>query len=208
MTRKLKINKGHPLSRVNKDDLITMCDIYKYKLRRAEINKKAATTRHENTLNKIEKFRYKGYKYADVMCDIIINVSEPDWDNVINGYESVNYEFNLDGTVNWRKMVKPEHLVPNKDRTSETDVTKLKDYQLIILFTENTFRIVDMTSQCFFLLLGQVKKSPPNFSPAAGKTPPKIFACGGQKHPQKISPAAGKNTQYNPGKSAACVAGL
>jgi hypothetical protein len=30
-------------------------------------------------------------------------------------------------------MVKPEHLVPNKDRTSETDVTKLKDYQLIIL---------------------------------------------------------------------------
>ena len=93
MTRKLKSNKGHTLSRVNKDDLIRMCDIYKYKLRRAEINKKAAKTRHENTLNKIEKFRYKGYKYADVMCDIIINVSEPDWDNVINGYESVNYEY-------------------------------------------------------------------------------------------------------------------
>ena len=29
--------------------------------------------------------------------------------------ESVNYEFNLDGTVNWRKMVKPEFLVANSD---------------------------------------------------------------------------------------------
>jgi len=93
MTRKLKINKGHPLSRVNKDDLIRMCDIYKYKLRRAEINKKAAKTRHAKALSNANQGRQKGYRYADVMCDIILNVSEPDWDNVINGYESVNYEY-------------------------------------------------------------------------------------------------------------------
>ena len=51
-------------------------------------------------------------------------------DGLING---VDYVFTEDGLIDWRKMVKPEHLVPNKDRTSETDVTKLKDYQLIIL---------------------------------------------------------------------------
>ena len=51
-------------------------------------------------------------------------------DGLING---VDYLFTEDGLIDWRKMVKPGHLVPNKDRTSETDVTKLKDYQLIIL---------------------------------------------------------------------------
>ena len=51
-------------------------------------------------------------------------------DGLING---VDYLFTEDGLIDWRKMVKPEHLVPNKDRTSETDVTKLKDNQLIIL---------------------------------------------------------------------------
>ena len=45
----------------------------------------------------------------------------------------VNYIFNEDGLIDWRKMIKSEFLVPNKDRTNETDVTKLKDYQLIIL---------------------------------------------------------------------------
>ncbi|MAF24538.1 hypothetical protein CL634_03040 [bacterium] len=51
-------------------------------------------------------------------------------DGLING---VDYVYTEDGLIDWRKMVKSEHLVPNKDRTSETDVTKLKDYQLIIL---------------------------------------------------------------------------
>ena len=51
-------------------------------------------------------------------------------DGLIN---DVDYIFTEDGLIDWRKMVKPSHLVPNKDRTSETDVTKLKDYQLIIL---------------------------------------------------------------------------
>jgi hypothetical protein len=44
-----------------------------------------------------------------------------------------NYIFNKDGLIDWRKMIKSEFLVPNKDKTNETDVTKLKDYQLIIL---------------------------------------------------------------------------
>tara|TARA_R110002051_G_scaffold317521_1_gene398798 strand:- start:147 stop:905 length:759 start_codon:yes stop_codon:yes gene_type:complete len=46
---------------------------------------------------------------------------------------SVNYAFNDDGLIDWRKMIKTEYLVSNRDRTSETDVTKLKDNELIIL---------------------------------------------------------------------------
>lgn len=46
---------------------------------------------------------------------------------------AVDYVFNESGLIDWRKMIKSEFLVPNKDRTNETDVTKLKDYQLIIL---------------------------------------------------------------------------
>ena len=45
----------------------------------------------------------------------------------------VDYVFTEDGLIDWRKMVKTEYLVPNRDRTSETDVTKLTDAQLIIL---------------------------------------------------------------------------
>ena len=45
----------------------------------------------------------------------------------------VNYVFNDAGFVDWRKMIKPEYLVPNKDRTQETDITKIPDSQLIIL---------------------------------------------------------------------------
>lgn len=46
----------------------------------------------------------------------------------------VKYIFTEDGLIDWRKMLKSEHLVPNKDSArGETDVNKLKDYQLIIL---------------------------------------------------------------------------
>tara|TARA_Y100001938_G_scaffold151221_1_gene247805 strand:- start:14114 stop:14821 length:708 start_codon:yes stop_codon:yes gene_type:complete len=45
----------------------------------------------------------------------------------------IEYVFNEDGTVNWRKMVKEKFLVSNKQRTQETDVSKLEDHQLIIL---------------------------------------------------------------------------
>lgn len=45
----------------------------------------------------------------------------------------IPYVFNDDGYVNWRKMIRPEFLVPNKQRTQETDITKLEDKDLLIL---------------------------------------------------------------------------
>jgi hypothetical protein len=47
--------------------------------------------------------------------------------------QTLNYTFNDDGTINWRKMVKVEHLVPNRQKTQETDVSKLQDKDLLIL---------------------------------------------------------------------------
>ena len=47
--------------------------------------------------------------------------------------KNVNYVFSDDGSVNWRKMIKPEFLVANRDRTDETDISKLEDNELIIL---------------------------------------------------------------------------
>ena len=52
---------------------------------------------------------------------------------------AVNYVYNDDGTVNWRKMVKPEFLVPHKqvfERTSRpvpTSIEGLADKELLIL---------------------------------------------------------------------------
>jgi len=46
---------------------------------------------------------------------------------------NTNYIFNEDGSINWRKMVKQEYLVPNKQKTQETDVSKLEDRDLLIL---------------------------------------------------------------------------
>ena len=45
----------------------------------------------------------------------------------------VDYVFNEDGSVNWRKMVGKHYLVPNKQRTNETDVSSLEDKDLLIL---------------------------------------------------------------------------
>lgn len=47
--------------------------------------------------------------------------------------DSVGYVFNESGFIDWRKMIKLEHLVSNKQKTSETDVSKLEDKNLIIL---------------------------------------------------------------------------
>lgn len=47
--------------------------------------------------------------------------------------QNVTYVFNDDGSVNWRKMIKSEFLVANRDRTDETDIAKLEDHELIIL---------------------------------------------------------------------------
>lgn len=51
-------------------------------------------------------------------------------DGLIEGME---YTFGEDGFVNWRKMVKEEYLVSNRERTKETDVSKLEDKDLLIL---------------------------------------------------------------------------
>lgn len=47
--------------------------------------------------------------------------------------DTVNYIYNEDGTINWRAMVKTQYLVPNRQRTQETDVSKLEDKDLLIL---------------------------------------------------------------------------
>ena len=47
--------------------------------------------------------------------------------------DDVDYVFNDDNTINWRAMIKADHLVPDRNKTSETDVTKLPDTKLIIL---------------------------------------------------------------------------
>jgi len=47
--------------------------------------------------------------------------------------ENIKYIFNNDGSINWRKMVKQEYLVPNRQKTQELDVSKLEDKDLLIL---------------------------------------------------------------------------
>ena len=51
-------------------------------------------------------------------------------DGLISG---VDYVFNEDGAIDWRAMVKAQYLVPDRNKTQETDVTLLPDSQLIIL---------------------------------------------------------------------------
>jgi hypothetical protein len=52
---------------------------------------------------------------------------------------SINYVFNEDGTINWRKMIKPEFLVPNKqvfqrrNKPIPETVEGLEDNELLIL---------------------------------------------------------------------------
>ena len=53
-----------------------------------------------------------------------------DENGLISGTKYVHTD---DGLIDWRKMIKTEHLVPNRQKTNETDVTKLKDHELIIL---------------------------------------------------------------------------
>ena len=85
-------NNPRLLKKLKKDELMTMVAIYRQRLRQAEINKKTAKAKHARALSDANQGRQKGYRYADVMCDIIIN-NEPDWDSIINGYDSLNYEY-------------------------------------------------------------------------------------------------------------------
>ena len=45
----------------------------------------------------------------------------------------VDYVFTEEGMIDWRKMVKPDFLVPNRQKTKETDISKLEDKDLLIL---------------------------------------------------------------------------
>jgi len=45
----------------------------------------------------------------------------------------IDYVFSEDGTISWRKMIKPNFLVSNRQKTSKTDISELQDSQLIIL---------------------------------------------------------------------------
>ena len=47
--------------------------------------------------------------------------------------EGMDYVFDEENLVDWRKMISKEHLVPNRQKTKETDVDKLDDKQLLIL---------------------------------------------------------------------------
>lgn len=53
--------------------------------------------------------------------------------NPLGLYEHVTYHFKDDGSVDWRKMISSEWIVPNIEKTSETDVSKLDDTKLLIL---------------------------------------------------------------------------
>lgn len=44
----------------------------------------------------------------------------------------IAYIFNEDASINWKKMINPAFIVPNKKKTTETDITKLEDKDLII----------------------------------------------------------------------------
>lgn len=75
--------------------------------------------------------------------------------------DNINYHFNEDGSINWRAMVKQQYLVPNRQRTQETDVCKLEDKDLLILlggikelaqirgFTSVEYKVVTATDNYF-----------------------------------------------------------
>jgi len=75
--------------------------------------------------------------------------------------DNIKYVFNEDGSINWRAMVKQQYLVPNRQRTQETDVSKLEDKDLLILlggikelaqirgFTSVEYNVVTATDNYF-----------------------------------------------------------
>lgn len=75
--------------------------------------------------------------------------------------KDINYIFNEDGTINWRGMIKSQYLVPNRQKTQETDVSKLEDKDLLILlggikelaqirgYTNVTYKVVAASENYF-----------------------------------------------------------
>jgi len=47
--------------------------------------------------------------------------------------EDLEYSFKPNGRVDWRKMISPEYIVPNRERTQETDISKIEDKDLLLL---------------------------------------------------------------------------
>jgi hypothetical protein len=74
---------------------------------------------------------------------------------------NINYIFNEDNTINWRAMVNPQYLVPNRQKTQEIDVSKLEDKDLLILlggikelaqirgYTDVTYKVVAASENYF-----------------------------------------------------------
>ena len=54
-------------------------------------------------------------------------------ENGLISQPKVDYVFDDRGFVDWRKMAKVDYLVPNRQRTQETNVTELDDKDLLIL---------------------------------------------------------------------------
>jgi hypothetical protein len=53
--------------------------------------------------------------------------------NIYGLLTKLEYKYCEDGSIDWRKMIPSEYLVPNKLKTSENDISKLEDKDLIIL---------------------------------------------------------------------------
>lgn len=69
---------------------------------------------------------------TDTKTETSTNLSEP-YRNSLGYVTHVTHIYNPEGDVNWKKMLKPEHIAPNKEKTKETDISKLEDKDLIIL---------------------------------------------------------------------------
>lgn len=71
--------------------------------------------------------------------------------------ENVKYEFNEDGSINWRAMVKEEHLFPNKlwferfNKPMPKTIDGLKDHQLLIKLSgiKELAKLRGFTSCCY-----------------------------------------------------------
>lgn len=68
------------------------------------------------------------------------NIPPVEWKrNDFGLLEHINYEFNEDGTVNWRKLIKPQYLTPNRQKFEDkkkpvpTSIEGLDDSDLLIL---------------------------------------------------------------------------
>lgn len=57
-----------------------------------------------------------------------------EWDrNEFGLLTNINYEFKEDGTIDWLKMIPKEFLVPNREKTSETNIDLLDNSKLLVL---------------------------------------------------------------------------